>query len=200
MLSIVETQLLRLCILHCGPKWKRRHGWLSIVSKRRVPACCQGSYLRDDHVCSRPISGPRLSEAVRLQSLADAWHYLADILSIRHRYLGGFINRLATWGTCWDMHASRKILLKHFDERAAEYKQDMVSGDIVGNNQTDLDPTDKPVCLDLHFGAFHAEDDISLSYSGGYSRARFSAIGGVTPRSLERCYCFNLRSSIRQAM
>jgi hypothetical protein len=35
---------------------------------------------------------------------------------------------LATLGTSWDMHASRKIMLKHFDARAAEYHAEIFSG------------------------------------------------------------------------
>jgi hypothetical protein len=60
--------------------------------------------------------------------------------------LGGIISRLATIGTRWDMHASRKILLKHFDARAAEYRDEMAyPGGI--NDKDDPKSTDKPVSI-----------------------------------------------------
>lgn len=59
------------------------------------------------------------------------------------RYLGGFISRLATLGTRWNMHASRKILLKHFDARAAEYRDEMAGGDNM--DQANPEHADKPV-------------------------------------------------------
>ncbi|CAI7570738.1 unnamed protein product [Penicillium manginii] len=60
------------------------------------------------------------------------------------RYLGGIISRLATIGTRWDMHASRKILLKHFDARAAEYRDEMACPGGI-NDKGDPKSTDKPV-------------------------------------------------------
>jgi hypothetical protein len=44
------------------------------------------------------------------------------------------------------MHASRKILLKHFDARAAEYHAEIFSGDNKGI-ETNPDDADNPVCL-----------------------------------------------------
>ncbi|KAJ5574298.1 Cytochrome P450 [Penicillium hispanicum] len=79
-------------------------------------------------------------------------HILGMILTTRvqflvpdclKRYIGGFISRLATWGTCWDMHASRKILLKHFDARAAEYNEEMARGK--GMNGNHPGPTEQPI-------------------------------------------------------
>ncbi|KAJ6079453.1 hypothetical protein N7467_009206 [Penicillium canescens] len=60
------------------------------------------------------------------------------------RYIGGFISRLATLGTNWDMHASRKILLKHFDARAAEYHAEIFSDDNKGI-ETNPDDAENPV-------------------------------------------------------
>ncbi|CAP94697.1 Pc18g04730 [Penicillium rubens Wisconsin 54-1255] len=57
-------------------------------------------------------------------------------------YIGGLIGRLATLGTSWDMHASRKIMLKHFDARAAEYHAEIFSGN---QRETSLDESDNPV-------------------------------------------------------
>ncbi|KAK5995071.1 Cytochrome P450 monooxygenase paxQ [Cladobotryum mycophilum] len=58
-------------------------------------------------------------------------------------YIGGCISRLATLGTRWDMHASRRILLRHFDVRAVEYRDEMVSGD-VNSNQANSENTNQP--------------------------------------------------------
>ncbi|KAJ5523246.1 Cytochrome P450 [Penicillium frequentans] len=60
------------------------------------------------------------------------------------RYIGGFISRLATMCTRWNMHSSRKILLKHFDARAAEYEVDL-SRDLVDEKQTNRESSEKPV-------------------------------------------------------
>lgn len=51
---------------------------------------------------------------------------------IVNRYIGGFVSRLTSLGTRWNMHASRKILLKHFDARAAEYRNEMDGGNNMG--------------------------------------------------------------------
>ncbi|OQE07414.1 hypothetical protein PENVUL_c013G00897 [Penicillium vulpinum] len=58
-------------------------------------------------------------------------------------YIGGLISRLATFRTSWDMHASRKIMLKHFDARAAEYHAEIFSR--TGPSETNLDDSDSPV-------------------------------------------------------
>ncbi|KAJ5879143.1 hypothetical protein N7455_002608 [Penicillium solitum] len=58
-------------------------------------------------------------------------------------YIGGLIGRLATLGTSWDMHASRKIMLRHFDARAAEYHAEIFTGN--EPSETNLDDTDNPV-------------------------------------------------------
>jgi hypothetical protein len=56
------------------------------------------------------------------------------------------------------MHASRKILLKHFDARAAEYRDEMAcpgGSDI--NDKDDSKSTDKPVSISfemIHLIAF----------------------------------------------
>jgi hypothetical protein len=42
------------------------------------------------------------------------------------------------------MHASRKIMLKHFDARAAEYHAEIFSGN---QRETSLDESDNPVSL-----------------------------------------------------
>jgi hypothetical protein len=42
------------------------------------------------------------------------------------------------------MHASRKIMLKHFDARAAEYHAEIFSGN---RRETNLDESDNPVFL-----------------------------------------------------
>lgn len=43
------------------------------------------------------------------------------------------------------MHASRKILLKHFDVRAAEYHKEMDAGSLVEDHQTTPEQVEKPV-------------------------------------------------------
>ncbi|OQE30129.1 hypothetical protein PENFLA_c003G01276 [Penicillium flavigenum] len=58
-------------------------------------------------------------------------------------YIGGLIGRLATLGTSWDMHTSRKIMLKHFDARAAEYHAEIFSGN--RSSKSNLDESDNPV-------------------------------------------------------
>lgn len=49
------------------------------------------------------------------------------------------------------MYASRKILLQHFDARAAEYRDEMASGDCEDHHQADLAQADKPVRIPLEF-------------------------------------------------
>lgn len=71
-------------------------------------------------------------------------------VSRHHRYFGGFIGRLATLGTRWDMHASRKTLLKHFDARAAEYRNEMASGALVEDRKTNPEQKEDPVGLFHH--------------------------------------------------
>ncbi|KAJ5709248.1 hypothetical protein N7493_010582 [Penicillium malachiteum] len=61
------------------------------------------------------------------------------------RYLGGFISRLATIRTSWNMHASRKILLKHFDARAAEYSTSMSTASHVDHKKGNFDNSENPV-------------------------------------------------------
>ncbi|KAJ5582567.1 Cytochrome P450, partial [Penicillium sp. DV-2018c] len=60
------------------------------------------------------------------------------------RYIGGSIGRLATLGTNWDMHASRKTLLKHFDARAAEYHAEIFSKEDP-TRESKLEETEAPV-------------------------------------------------------
>lgn len=48
------------------------------------------------------------------------------------------------------MHASRKTLLKHFDARAAEYRNEMASGDLVEDRKTNPEQKESPVGLVLH--------------------------------------------------
>lgn len=64
---------------------------------------------------------------------------------VDNRYIGDFISRLATLGNRWDMHASRKILLRHFDVRAAEYRTEMDAGSLVEDHQTTPGQMVKPV-------------------------------------------------------
>jgi hypothetical protein len=45
------------------------------------------------------------------------------------------------------MHASRKILLKHFDARAAEYRNEMNGGALVDDHETEPGGVEKPVCI-----------------------------------------------------
>jgi hypothetical protein len=80
-------------------------------------------------------------EAVRYAGLRFGFYRLADLI---YRYIGGFISRLVSLGTKWDMLASRKILLKHFNARAGEYHAEIFSGD-EGISETRLDQTDDPV-------------------------------------------------------
>ncbi|KAJ5609728.1 hypothetical protein N7528_010295 [Penicillium herquei] len=61
------------------------------------------------------------------------------------RYLGGFVSRLATIGTSWNMHASRKILLKHFDARAAEYSTSISTASYVDHKQSNFENSENPI-------------------------------------------------------
>ncbi|KAJ5601449.1 Cytochrome P450 [Penicillium lagena] len=61
------------------------------------------------------------------------------------RYIGGFVSRLATLGTRWDMHASRRILLKHFNARAAEYHDEMATAFEPDNQKASTESVDRPV-------------------------------------------------------
>ncbi|KAJ5723950.1 hypothetical protein N7488_001985 [Penicillium malachiteum] len=61
------------------------------------------------------------------------------------RNLGGFISRLATIGTSWNMHASRKILLKHFDARAAEYSTSMSTTPCLDPKPGNFENSENPV-------------------------------------------------------
>lgn len=69
------------------------------------------------------------------------------MLTRRNMYFGGFIGRFATLGTRWDMYASRKILLKHFDARAAGYRNETDGGDLIDDHQTSPGQMEKPVCI-----------------------------------------------------
>lgn len=60
------------------------------------------------------------------------------------------------------MHASRKILLKHFDARAAEYRDEMASGDCVD----DPAQTDKPVRITWKFPIVSPAPEKSNESSG----------------------------------
>ncbi|KAJ5130342.1 Cytochrome P450 [Penicillium bovifimosum] len=59
------------------------------------------------------------------------------------QYIGGITGRLATLGTGWDMHASRKILLKHFNARAEEYHAEIFSKDDPAR-ESKLEETEAP--------------------------------------------------------
>ncbi|KAJ5944499.1 Cytochrome P450 [Penicillium verrucosum] len=86
------------------------------------------------------LVGSRLSQNEEyLEAAKD--HILGMIVTARLYW--GFIGRLATLGTGWDMHASRKIMLRHFDARAAEYHAEIFTGN--GPSETNLDDTDNPV-------------------------------------------------------
>ncbi|KAJ5156159.1 Cytochrome P450 [Penicillium capsulatum] len=62
------------------------------------------------------------------------------------RYIGGLISRLATLGTNWDMNASRAILIKHFNARAAEYYNEMAGAeDDSGKDRTKPEDGGRPV-------------------------------------------------------
>ncbi|KAJ5468154.1 Cytochrome P450 [Penicillium sp. IBT 31633x] len=117
--------------------------------------CFDLAYSIVAHSGSFAIVGARLSQNEEyLKAVKD--HILGMIVTTRveflvpdclKRYIGGLISRLATLGTNWDMHASRKILLKHFDARAAEYHTEMLSGNDTASptSETKVDETDKPV-------------------------------------------------------
>lgn len=47
-------------------------------------------------------------------------------------------------GTRWDMHASRRILLKHFNARATEYRDEIVRSDDM-KEEDKSKQTDNPV-------------------------------------------------------
>ncbi|KAJ6131482.1 Cytochrome P450, partial [Penicillium sp. IBT 18751x] len=95
--------------------------------------------------------GSRLSQDEEyLKAVKD--HILGMIVTTRvqflipyylKRYVGGFLSRLISLGTRWNMHTSRKILLKHFDARAAEYRSEM--NDCDNLNQVNPEQADKPV-------------------------------------------------------
>lgn len=63
------------------------------------------------------------------------------------RYIGGLISRLATLGTRWDMHASRRVLLRHFAARSAEYREEMVHINSVDDQQTSPGMVQEPVSM-----------------------------------------------------
>ncbi|KAJ5684364.1 Cytochrome P450 [Penicillium maclennaniae] len=95
--------------------------------------------------------GSRLSQDEEyLKAVKD--HILGMIVTTRvqflipdclKRYVGGFVSRLISLGTRWNMHTSRKILLKHFDARAAEYRNEINGGDNM--NQANPEQTHKPI-------------------------------------------------------
>ncbi|KAJ5933880.1 Cytochrome P450 [Penicillium verhagenii] len=97
------------------------------------------------------LVGERLArDEEYLKAIKD--HILGMIMTTRvqflipdclKRYFGGFISRLATMCTHWNMHSSRKILLRHFDTRAAEYKADM-SRDMVNGEKANRENSEQP--------------------------------------------------------
>lgn len=62
--------------------------------------------------------------------------------------------------TRWDMHASRKILLKHLDTRAAEYRDEMVRAGGM-NDKANHEPADKPVRISFLFNNLSQNEGIS---------------------------------------
>ncbi|KAJ5834656.1 Cytochrome P450 E-class group I [Penicillium robsamsonii] len=97
------------------------------------------------------IVGSRLSQNEEyLKAVKD--HILGMIVTTRVQflipdclkpyYIGGLISRLVTFGTSWDMHASRKIVLKHFYARTAEYHAEIFNGN--KHSETNLDESDNP--------------------------------------------------------
>lgn len=60
--------------------------------------------------------------------------------------MGGLITRCVSFGTKWNMLASRKVLMKHFDARAAEYLAEIAKGN-EAISESGLDPSGNPVCL-----------------------------------------------------
>ncbi|KAJ5327129.1 Cytochrome P450 [Penicillium brevicompactum] len=60
------------------------------------------------------------------------------------RYLGGFISHCVSLGTKWNMLASRKVLMKHFDARAAEYLAEINIGN-EAISESGLDRSGNPI-------------------------------------------------------
>lgn len=120
--------------------------------------------------------GPRLANNEEyLKAVKD--HILGMIVTTRvqfmvpdclKRYIGGFISRLATLGTQWDMNGSREILLKHFDARAAEYDDEMLGGQGISEHQTNPGHAEKPVGIAFCFWAFlqRKTTNIRVVYDG----------------------------------
>ncbi|KAJ5693214.1 hypothetical protein N7462_002637 [Penicillium macrosclerotiorum] len=99
------------------------------------------------------IVGSRLSQDEEyLKAVKD--HILGMIVVTRvqflipdwlKRYIGGLATRLVSLGTKWNMQASRKILLKHFDARASEYRDEMNCGSHSSDHQTNSDEKGRPI-------------------------------------------------------
>lgn len=64
------------------------------------------------------------------------------------------------------MHASRKIMLRHFDARAAEYHAEIFTGN--GPSETNLDDTDNPVSPSPLFPFPHPSNDTMTEQSTEY--------------------------------
>lgn len=69
------------------------------------------------------------------------------------------------------MHASRRILLKHFNARAAEYHDEMVSDDALNDQHSNSDDTNKPVSSDFPLTRLVNAHELHRSKSSaGYTR------------------------------
>ncbi|KAJ5389974.1 Cytochrome P450 [Penicillium cataractarum] len=150
--STAHKQLDRY-IPHMNEAISSQLGALKFMDGECAVGCFDFAYSIVARSGSFAMVGSRLSQNEEyIQAVKD--HILGMIVTTRvqflvpdglKRYFGGFIGRLATLGTRWDMHASRKTLLKHFDARAAEYQNEMASGDLAEDRKTNPEQKENPV-------------------------------------------------------
>ena len=140
---------------------------MTLIPAECIVECFDFAYSIVARSGSFAMVGPRLANNEEyLKAVKD--HILGMIVTTRvqfmvpdclKRYIGGFISRLATLGTHWDMNASREILLKHFDARAAEYDDEMLGGEGISGHQTNPGHAEKPVSIAFCFlGIFATEN------------------------------------------
>ncbi|KAJ6171841.1 Cytochrome P450, partial [Penicillium chermesinum] len=118
-----------------------------------VVNCFDFAYSIVARIGSLALVGPRLAQDEEYLKAAKD-HILGMIVTARvqflvpnflKRYIGGIISRLTSWSMRWNMHSSRKVLLKHFDARGAEYDKDIASGGSVEDKQSNPTSAAEPV-------------------------------------------------------
>ncbi|KAJ5340933.1 Cytochrome P450 [Penicillium brevicompactum] len=141
--SINETILSQLKLLEFKDGGKFGFEGTNLFDLAYSIVACSGSH---SLVGARLAQNEEYLNAVKEHILgmivtARAQFLIPDYLK---RYLGGFISHCVSLGTKWNMLASRKVLMKHFDARAAEYLAEINIGN-EAISESGLDRSGNPI-------------------------------------------------------